>query len=398
MYARDRAGSPGARPGTARAGWSEGWMAGRFDHGAAGRRTGRHHGQGDAAGRRRREGLRRDGPPAGARRRRRPRPPGRGARLRRPPRTPRPSTTRWPSGPAGRSSTPSGSTVRTSVTLAFPRSPTLTAYAAWDLAALSGGRFQLGLGTQIRQNIEDRYGMTWSEPVARMRDYVGALARPVRGLRHRRAGSHHEGPHYRLTRLQPYFNPGPSPDGRSARPPGSAASTPGICQLAGELADGFVTHPTNSSPRYLEAICLPNLGRGARGPGGTRPTSSWWSGTRWSPAPTAPSWRPNASGSAGCSPSSTPPRPTAARSSSTAGRTWPGGCRPWSGPSAGTTCPAGHRRGARHPGAHRHLRTTCRRCSWRASATSAQGVLLSPPAHPSGDDRFAAVVAAVRSA
>ena len=49
-------------------------------------------------------------------------------------------------------------TVRTSVTLAFTRSPTLLAYAAWDLSKLSGGRFQLGLGTQIRQNIEDRYG------------------------------------------------------------------------------------------------------------------------------------------------------------------------------------------------------------------------------------------------
>src|SRR5215213_8093213 len=58
-------------------------------------------------------------------------------------------------------------TIRTSVALAFVRSPTLTAYAAWDLARFSGGRFQLGLGTQIRQNIEDRYGMPWSEPVAR---------------------------------------------------------------------------------------------------------------------------------------------------------------------------------------------------------------------------------------
>src|SRR5579872_1161781 len=66
--------------------------------------------------------------------------------------------------------------VRTSMTLAFPRSPTLTAYAAWDLAAFSQGRFQLGLGTQIRQNIEDRYGVAWSEPVPRLREYVEALA------------------------------------------------------------------------------------------------------------------------------------------------------------------------------------------------------------------------------
>ena len=66
--------------------------------------------------------------------------------------------------------------VRTSVALAFTRSPTLTAYAAWDLSKLSGGRFELGLGTQIRQNIEDRYGMSFSQdPLGQLRDYVGAV-------------------------------------------------------------------------------------------------------------------------------------------------------------------------------------------------------------------------------
>ncbi len=67
-------------------------------------------------------------------------------------------------------------TVRTSVTLAFTRSPTLLAYAAWDLSKFSGGRFQLGLGTQIRQNIEERYGVPFGEdPIARLGDYVGAV-------------------------------------------------------------------------------------------------------------------------------------------------------------------------------------------------------------------------------
>src|SRR5688572_8970434 len=55
--------------------------------------------------------------------------------------------------------------VRTSVALAFPRSPMLTAYAAWDLAGLSGGRFQLGLGTQIKRTMEDRYSVPWADPV-----------------------------------------------------------------------------------------------------------------------------------------------------------------------------------------------------------------------------------------
>ena len=151
--------------------------------------------------------------------------------------------------------------VRTAVALAFPRSPTLTAYAAWDLANFSAGRFQLGLGTQIRQNIEDRYSVTWSEPVARMRDYFGALSALFESFRSG-GGVAFEGEHYRLRRLQPYFNPGP---GSRDRPPPLwlGGVNPGICQLAGELADGFVTHPTNSSPRYLEAVCLPNLRIGA---------------------------------------------------------------------------------------------------------------------------------------
>jgi probable F420-dependent oxidoreductase len=160
-------------------------------------------------------------------------------------------------------------TIRTSVALAFVRSPTLTAYAAWDLARLSGGRFELGLGTQIRQNIEDRMGIPWTEPVGRMRDYIGALTDLFEAFR--TGGKvHHEGPAYRITRLQPYFNPGPD----EATPPPPiwlGGVNAGICRLAGELAAGFVTHPTNSDPRYLREICLPNLEQGA-GRGGRRPS------------------------------------------------------------------------------------------------------------------------------
>ena len=65
--------------------------------------------------------------------------------------------------------------VATSVLVAFARSPVATAYAAWDLQALSGGRFELGLGPQIRENLEGRYGVAWTPPVPRMREYVEAL-------------------------------------------------------------------------------------------------------------------------------------------------------------------------------------------------------------------------------
>jgi len=153
-------------------------------------------------------------------------------------------------------------TIRTAVTLAFPRSPTLTAYAAWDLARFSGGRFQLGLGTQIRQNIEERYGMPWGEPVERLRDYLEALGE-LFGAFATGGPVDHRGPYYRVTRLQPYFNPGPDP-ATSPPPLYLGGVNARVCQLAGELADGFVTHPTNSNPRYLRTICLPNLAIGAR--------------------------------------------------------------------------------------------------------------------------------------
>jgi probable F420-dependent oxidoreductase len=153
-------------------------------------------------------------------------------------------------------------TVRTSVALAFTRSPTLTAYAAWDLSKFSGGRFELGLGTQIRQNIEDRYAMPFAEdPVAQLRDYVGAVRAAFAAFRSGERPNY-QSTHYRLTRMQPYFNPGP--DGTTVTPPiylGGVQRR--ACALAGEVADGFVTHPTNSNPLYLETTCLPGLAEGA---------------------------------------------------------------------------------------------------------------------------------------
>ena len=157
-------------------------------------------------------------------------------------------------------------TVRTSVALAFTRSPTLVAYAAWDLAKLSGGRFQLGLGTQIRQNIEDRYAVPFGEdPVGRLRDYVGAVRACFAAFASGEAADY-RGQHYRVTRLQPYFNPGPDAD--TVPPPiylGGVQRR--ACELAGAVGDGFVSHPTNSNPRYLLETCLPALSAGAAAEG-----------------------------------------------------------------------------------------------------------------------------------
>ena len=157
-------------------------------------------------------------------------------------------------------------TVRTSVTLAFTRSPTLLAYAAWDLAKMSGGRFQLGLGTQIRQNIEDRYGVPFGDdPIGRLGDYVGAVRAAFASFASGAPPSY-ESPHYQVTRMQPYFNPGP--DGETLVPPVYLGGVQRrACELAGAVADGFVSHPTNSNPRYLRETCLPALAVGAQSAG-----------------------------------------------------------------------------------------------------------------------------------
>jgi probable F420-dependent oxidoreductase len=152
--------------------------------------------------------------------------------------------------------------VRTAVTLAFVRSPTLVAYTAWDLSALSGGRFELGLGTQIKQNIEDRFGMPWTEPRARMTEYVAAVGALFEAFR---TGGpvRYEGDIYRVTRMQPYFNPGPS-DAVTPRIWLGAVNA-GMCELAGAVAHGVVTHSTNSDPAYLRDVVRPALQRGAGG-------------------------------------------------------------------------------------------------------------------------------------
>ena len=156
-------------------------------------------------------------------------------------------------------------TVRTSIALAFPRSPMVVAYAAWDLASFSGGRFELGLGTQIRANITDRYSAPYGDPVARMRDYLSAL-RAIFAAFATGEPLRFESEHYRFTRLQPYFNPGPL-DGAQAPTLWLGGVNEKMCRLAGELADGFVTHPTNSNRAYLEDVCIPNIEKGAANAG-----------------------------------------------------------------------------------------------------------------------------------
>jgi probable F420-dependent oxidoreductase len=146
------------------------------------------------------------------------------------------------------------------VLVAFPRSPMTVAHAAWDLQAGSRGRFELGLGPQVRGNIVGRFSAPWSAPAPRMREYVESLRAIFACFQHG-GGLRYEGEHYRFTRLQPFFNPGPieHPD----LPIVLGAVGPRMTAVAGEVADGLLTHPTNTHPRFLREVTLVRLGEGA---------------------------------------------------------------------------------------------------------------------------------------
>ena len=153
----------------------------------------------------------------------------------------------------------------TSVAMAFPRSPTITAMSAWTLAKLSKGRFILGLGPQVKAHIERRYGLAWSPAGPWMREYVEA----VRAVwRHWQTGARLDiqGPHYNINLMVPLFNPGPieHPD----IPIHLAAVNSVMCRMAGEVAEGIRLHPV-CTPSYIEKVMLPAVREGATKAGRT---------------------------------------------------------------------------------------------------------------------------------
>ena len=157
------------------------------------------------------------------------------------------------------------SAVGTNVAVAFARSPTATATAAWDLALWSGGRFVLGLGSQVGPTLADRFGVGADHPGPRMRDYVRAVRACFAAFRSGRG--RYEGPFYTIRR--PAFQP--SADDLAEDPPiGVAAVNPHMCGIAGEVGDGLAAHPF-STPEYLRDVLRPALAAGARRAGRPAP-------------------------------------------------------------------------------------------------------------------------------
>ncbi len=169
--------------------------------------------------------------------------------------------------------------IGTAIAVSFARSPADLAYMAWDLAAQSGGRFILGLGTQVKGHIEKRFGMPWPEsPVNKLREQVLAI-RAFWDCWQNGTKLSFNGEYYRLRLMSPFFNPGPldlpSPlrgegvGGEGLIPIYIAGVNTGLAKLAGEVCDGFHVHPFHS-PRYLREVILPAIEEGLAKAGRTR--------------------------------------------------------------------------------------------------------------------------------
>jgi probable F420-dependent oxidoreductase len=148
----------------------------------------------------------------------------------------------------------------TSVAIAFSRSSMEVAQTAWDLQALSDGRFILGLGTQVKAHIKRRFSMPWDKPVARLREYIGAL-RAIWASFQTGEPLNFEGEFYRHTLMTPFFNPGPIE--HPEIPVYIAGVNTRLAALAGELCDGFHVHPFHS-PEYVRRTVKPAIAEGAK--------------------------------------------------------------------------------------------------------------------------------------
>src|ERR1700744_5029261 len=151
-----------------------------------------------------------------------------------------------------------GLALSTGVAVAFPRSPFVTAAAAWELQEATNGRFRLGLGTQVRRHVVSRYGVAFERPGPRLRDYVLAVKACFAAFR---TGSlDHHGEFYDLDFITPQWSPGSidAPDPKVD----IAAVNPWMLRMAGAVADGVHVRPLGE-PGYLARHVVPNIAAGA---------------------------------------------------------------------------------------------------------------------------------------
>lgn len=154
----------------------------------------------------------------------------------------------------------------TAIAIAFARNPMNLANLAHGLQSITGGRFILGLGSQVRPHIQNRFSMEWSHPARRMREMVRAI-KAIFARWEGVAELDFRGEFYHHTLMIPAFDPGPNPFGPP--PVYTGGFGPRMTEIAGEVADGFFGHPFNTRKSILENV-LPAIDRGLARAGRTR--------------------------------------------------------------------------------------------------------------------------------
>ncbi|WP_428119792.1 LLM class F420-dependent oxidoreductase [Candidatus Poriferisodalis sp.] len=147
----------------------------------------------------------------------------------------------------------------TSIVVGFARNPMSLAYSANDIQLLSGGRFILGLGSQIRPHITRRFSMEWSKPAARMREMILAT-KAIWNSWNTGEKLDFRGDFYQHTLMTPFFHPGVNPYG--APRVALAGVGPLMTEVAGETCDMFLCHGFTTE-KYLREETIPALERGA---------------------------------------------------------------------------------------------------------------------------------------
>lgn len=146
----------------------------------------------------------------------------------------------------------------TAIAIAFARNPMNLANLGYDMQSISGGRFVLGLGSQVKPHIEKRFSSVWSHPAERMREIVLAI-KAIWNCWEGKGRLDFRGKFYTHTIMIPAFDPGPNPYGPP--PIFTGGFGPRMTAIAGEASDGFIAHPFNTRRSLLENT-LPALQKG----------------------------------------------------------------------------------------------------------------------------------------
>ncbi|MCB1644528.1 MAG: TIGR03617 family F420-dependent LLM class oxidoreductase [Pseudomonadales bacterium] len=156
--------------------------------------------------------------------------------------------------------------LKTSIAVAFARSPMVLANLGHDLNAYSRGRFTMGLGSQIRPHITKRFSMPWGAPAKQMKELVLAM-RAIWANWYEGTPLNFEGEYYTHTLMTPAFTPEDKEYG--APKVILAAVGPLMTKISGEVADGMIVHPF-SNEKYIREVTIPQIEEGLAKSGRSR--------------------------------------------------------------------------------------------------------------------------------